>query len=60
MNQGESEELQEKAEVLRLCLETIDFKKLRRESEKHLVRGRTVKFVMYLEDGAPKYDMRVT
>jgi len=54
------EELLERIELLRLFLETIDFKKLRRESEKDLVEGKKVKFVVYLEGGTPKYDMRVT
>lgn len=56
----ESEETQEKVETLRLFLETADFKKLRRESEMHLMEGRTVRFVIYLKDGALKYHMRVT
>ena len=56
----ESEEIQEKVEALRLFLETADFKKLRRESEMHLVEGRTVRFVIYLKHGILKYDMRVS
>jgi len=54
------EELRERIELLRIFLERMDFKKLRRESEKHLVQGRTVRFVVYLEDGVPKYDMMVS
>jgi len=54
------EELRERIELLRIFLERMDFKKLRRESEKHLVEGRTVRFVVYLEDGVPKYDMMVS
>ena len=54
-----SKELQEKLEILRLFLETMDFRKLRAESEKHITEGRKVKFVVYLEDGVPKHDMRV-
>ena len=47
-------ELEEKLETLRLFLETADFKKLRAESEKHLTEGKTVRFVVYLEEGVPK------
>lgn len=53
-------ELQEKVELLRVFLRTADFRKLRVESEKHLIEGRKVKFVVYIEDGAPKYNLEVT
>ena len=56
----ESEEFQEKAEALRLFLETMDFKKLRSESERYLVEGKTVRFVVHMKDGIFRYDMRVT
>jgi len=55
-----SKELQERMELMRIFLETMDFKKLRRESEKHLIEGRKVKFVVYLEEGTPKYELQVT
>lgn len=51
--------LQEKAELLGAFLRTADFRKLRQESERFLVEGKEVKFVIYVEDGTPKYDMRV-
>ena len=54
-----NEELQERIEILRVFLETMDFKKLRRESEKHLMEGRKVKFVVYLKEGNPKYELQV-
>ena len=53
-------ELEEKLEILRLFLERTDFRRLRSESEKQLVNGRTVRFVAYLENGMPKYEMHVT
>jgi hypothetical protein len=56
----ENNELEQKIELLRTFLETMDFRKLRQESEKYLVEGRTVKFIFYLENGAPKYEMIVT
>lgn len=55
-----NKELREKLEVLRLFLETADFKKLRSESEKQLTEGRAVRFVVYLDDGVPKYEIHVT
>jgi len=58
--EGGSKELQEKLEILRLFLETMDFRKLRSESEKQLVEGRKVRFVVYLEDGVSKYEIQVT
>ena len=57
---GGNKELQEKLEILRLFLETADFKKLRSESEKQLMQGEEVRFIFYLEGGVPKYEMQVT
>jgi len=52
-----NDELRERIELLRIFLETADFSKLRHESEKYLVEGKKVKFVVYFEEGKPKYDM---
>ncbi len=52
--------LGDRAELLRVFLETTDFKKLRCESEEHLINGRVVKFVLYLENGTPRYKMILT
>lgn len=52
-------ELQDELELLRTFLETADFARLRRESESHLVEGEGVKFMVYLEGGAAKYDLQV-
>jgi hypothetical protein len=52
-------ELTEKVEILRLFLESADFNRLRRESEKHLLAGRKVKFLMHLDRGQPKYEMKI-
>ena len=54
-----NKELEEKLEILRLFLESADFKQLRAESEKQLIEGRMVRFVVYLENGAPQYEMIV-
>jgi len=55
----ENNELGKRIELLRTFLETMDFRKLRQESEKYLVEGRTVKLIFYLENGTPKYEMIV-
>ncbi len=60
LNEGEEGELAVKLETLRLFLESADFNKLRSESEKHLVEGKKVKFIVHLEEGKPKYEMKVT
>jgi hypothetical protein len=53
-----SNELEEKAETLRLFLQAANFKKLRVESEKYLASGRKVKFVIYLQNGTPRYNIQ--
>jgi hypothetical protein len=55
----DNEELGNKIEVLRLFLESTDFRELRRQSEQHLIAGKGVNFILYLEEGKPKYEMRV-
>ena len=60
LRKGTDKELAEKLEILRLFLESADFNKLRRESEKHLVEGRKVKFTVRREAGQPQYEMKVT
>lgn len=54
-----NEVLQERLELLRTFLETMDFKRLRRESEKYLMEGKKVKFVVYLQEGTLKYDLQI-
>jgi len=56
----EDKELERKSELLKAFLESADFRKLRRESEKHLIQGRTVKFIIYWEENKPNYDMIVS
>jgi translation initiation factor IF-3 len=55
----EDKELEEKIELLRMFLESMDFRELRRESERHLVEGKSVKFVIYLEGRELKCEMKV-
>ena len=54
------EVLAEKAEILRLFLNGTDLRRLRAESEKHLIEGREVKFVIFLKDGEIDYQMIVS
>jgi hypothetical protein len=58
-NEAGDEETGEKLEILRLFLETADFKKLRAESERHLAEEKSVRFIVYLEDGVPGCQMQV-
>ncbi len=59
-DEQEDKELQQRIELLKAFLESMDFRKLRRESEKHLMQGKTVKFVIYWKENKPSYDMVVT
>ena len=59
LNKGEEGELAKKIDLLRLFLESADFNRLRSESEKHLVDGKRVKFILHLEEGKPKYEMKI-
>jgi len=52
-------ELEEKLGVLKLFLETGDFKKLRAESERMLIAGKKVRFIVYQDKGL-KCEMHVT
>ena len=54
-----SKKLEEKLEILRLFLEMVDFKQLRAESERQIMKGRRVKFVIYLDNGVPKHEMHI-
>jgi (p)ppGpp synthase/HD superfamily hydrolase len=53
------EQLEERIELLRTFLESANFKELRKESEKHLVSGRDVKFILYSDEGKPRCEMMV-
>jgi len=45
--------------LLKNFLETADFKKLRAESEVLLAEGREVKFILWLDSGELRYEMRI-
>jgi len=54
------EELEETIELLKAFLETADFKTLRAQSEKHLLEGRKVSFLIRWKEGNPVYEMVAT
>jgi hypothetical protein len=56
----EDRKLEDKIELLKAFLESMDFKKLRSQSERHLVEGKQVKFVICWKEGKPSYEMMVT
>jgi hypothetical protein len=51
--------LAERLEVLRLFLDTMDFRALRSESEKFLIEGKTVKYLISKRFGKMCYEIRV-
>lgn len=53
----EDKELRQRIELLKAFLESMDFRKLRRESEKHLMQGEKVKFIIYWKTSKPSYEM---
>lgn len=50
---------EERIEILRVFLESADFRELRAHSEPHLVEGKTVRFRISLRDGRAEYTMKV-
>jgi len=59
-NEQEDKELEDKIELLKAFLESMDFGKLRSESEQYLIQGKKVKFTIYWEEDKPSYEMVVT
>jgi hypothetical protein len=59
LKKGGEAGLGQKLEILRLFLESADFGKLRSESEKYLLDGKRVKFVLSLAKGKLKYEMKI-
>ncbi len=55
----EDKKLEGRIEILKAFLESMDFKKLRSQSEKHLTEGKKVKFVICWKEGKPSYEMEV-
>ena len=59
-SEQENEDLQQRVELLRAFLESMDFRELRRQSEEHLTQGQRVKFLVYWKQSEPGYDMIVS
>jgi hypothetical protein len=55
----EDKKLEGRIELLKAFLESMDFKRLRSQSEKYLVEGSHVKFVISWKQGKPSYEMVV-
>lgn len=58
-NNQEDKELEERIQLLKAFLESMDFRKLRRESEEYLLQGKTVKFIIYWQEGKPDCQMTI-
>jgi len=56
----EDKKLEERIELLKTFLESVNFKKLRSQSERYLIEGKQVKFVISWKEGKPSYEMVVT
>jgi len=56
---NEDRKFEEKIELLRSFLETADFGILRRQSEKHIIDGKKVKFILSIKNGKQSYEMTV-
>jgi hypothetical protein len=50
-------EFEVKIELLRTFLESADFRKLRQQSEEYLLKGHSIKFILYQEKGKTKYKL---
>ena len=55
----EDKELEERIELLRRFLESVDFRELRKESEKYLMEGQQVKFWLRSKEDSLKYELKV-
>jgi hypothetical protein len=51
--------LRERAEMLRSFLESADFRRLRAESEPHLLEGERVTFTLCWGGGSVRWEMRI-
>lgn len=57
--EAENEQLLEELELLRLFLETGDFRKLRGISEEFLRNGRRLEFILRSINGPPGYEIEI-
>jgi hypothetical protein len=56
---NEDRKFEQKIELLRFFLKTADFGILRRQSEKHIMDGKKVKFILAIRNGKQSYEMTV-
>lgn len=54
------ERLEARLEIMRLFLETADFKQLREAYENYLVVGKRVKLILRPGKNRPKYEIKIT
>ena len=59
-SEQEDEELKDRIELLKAFLESMDFGKLRSESEQYLIQGKIVKFVICWKEHKPYYEMIIS
>jgi translation initiation factor IF-3 len=59
MERQGDKELGEKIALLKAFVESMDFRKLRRESEKYLIEGKEVRFIIRWKGNRPQYEMIV-
>jgi len=59
-SEQDDKELKDKIELLKAFLESMDFGKLRSESEQYLIQGKRVKFAIYWKEDKPFYEMALT
>jgi translation initiation factor IF-3 len=57
MQKQGDKELEEKIELLKVFVESVDFRKLRRESEKYLIEGKEVRFTIRWKGNRLRYEM---
>lgn len=55
----EDRKLEDRIKLLKAFLESMDFKKLRRKSERYLIEGKRVKFAIFWGNGNISYEMVV-
>ena len=55
----EDKKLEKRIELLKAFLESMDFKKPRSQSEKYLIEGKQVKFVIFWKEDKLSYEMVV-
>jgi len=56
----EDEELKDRIELLKAFLESMDFGKLRSESEQYLIQGKKVKFAICWKENKPSYEIIIS